>query len=156
MQEVLLDPLTDGTNPSSDLPLFRTLRMLREASRITGREFTVEVNTFKNQMAKAGFTEVEETKIQIPLGPWHADPNQKEIGRYFLALRPYFLQSGCTWGCLLKFYRYNMLCFLEGIEAYTLALFTRVLGMDVEEVRDLLAKSYADIRNKKLRIYFWL
>jgi hypothetical protein len=57
---------------------------------------------------------------------------------------------------LLNYSRYNMLCFLEGIEAYTLAPLTRVLGMDVEEVRDLLAKSHADIRNKKLRIYFWL
>lgn len=49
-----------------------------------------------------------------------------------------------------------MLCCLEGMEAYTLALFTRVLGMSVEEVHNLLAKTHKDIRNKKLRIYFWL
>lgn len=49
-----------------------------------------------------------------------------------------------------------MLSFLEGIEAYTLALFTRVLRMNVEDVRSLLAKTHTDIRNKKLRTYFWL
>lgn len=81
MQEIPSDPYTDGTNPPSDLPLFQTLRMLREASKITGRDFSAEAHSFKDQMKAAGFVDIEETKIKVPLGPWHADANQKEIGR---------------------------------------------------------------------------
>lgn len=81
IQEIPLDLFTDGTNPPSDLPLFRTLKMLKEASKITGRNFSTEAHSFKDQMKEAGFVDIEETRIQIPLGPWHADAIQKEIGR---------------------------------------------------------------------------
>lgn len=83
MQEIPSDAFTDGTNPPSDLPLFRTLSMLREASEITGRTFSGEAYSFKDQMRNAGFVDIEETKIRVPLGPWHTDATQKEIGRYF-------------------------------------------------------------------------
>jgi hypothetical protein len=81
MQETPLDLFTDGTNPPSGLPLFRILTLLREASRITGRDFNVKTDALKDQMKEAGFVDVEETKIRVPLGPWHTDPHQKEIGR---------------------------------------------------------------------------
>lgn len=81
MQEIPLDPFTDGTNPPSDLPLFQTLKMLKEASKITGRDFSAEAHSFKDQMKEAGFVDIEESRIKIPLGPWHADATQKEIGR---------------------------------------------------------------------------
>lgn len=55
--------------------------MLKEASKITGRNFSAEAHSFKDQMKEAGFVDIEETRIKIPLGPWHADATQKEIGR---------------------------------------------------------------------------
>lgn len=42
---------------------------------------------------------------------------------------------------------------LESLEAYSLALMTRVLGWSVEEVHVFLAGLRAEINNRKLHIY---
>lgn len=58
----------------------------------------------KTWMIEAGFEDVHEKVIKLPLGPWAKDPNVKEIGKYAL------------------------LSALTGLEGFTMALFTRILG----------------------------
>jgi hypothetical protein len=53
----------------------------------------------------AGFVNVVEKKFKWPLGPWSSDPKLKEIGRW------------------------NLLNWEEGLEGWTLAHYTRVLGV---------------------------
>jgi len=59
-------------------------------------------------IADAGFEEVTETKFNWPLGPWSSDPKLKEIGKW------------------------NQYHWEEGMEGWTLALFTRVMGVSSE------------------------
>lgn len=63
------------------------------------------------------------------MGPWAKDSKLKELGAYM---------------------QYQM---LESLEAYSLALMTRVLGWSVEEVHVFLAGLRGEIYNRKLHLY---
>ena len=62
---------------------------------------------------EAGFVKVQEQRFKLPIGPWPRDPRLKEIGTLM---------------------RVN---FVEGVEAFTAALFKDVLGWSQEEVSAL-------------------
>lgn len=70
----------------------------------------------KDYFDKAGFVNTVEKRFKMPLGPWPADKKMKEIGRWHL----------------LEAY--------QGLEGWTLALYTRILGWSVEEVQVFLAQ----------------
>ncbi len=59
-------------------------------------------------IAEAGFEDVTEKKFNWPLRPWSSDPKLKEIGKW-------------------NQYRWE-----EGMEGWTLALCTRVMGVSSE------------------------
>lgn len=63
------------------------------------------------------------------MGTWPKDKRLKEIGRYELAQA------------------------LDGIEAYTTALFTRVLGMSNEETSIWVAKVRSECKNPAFHLY---
>lgn len=58
----------------------------------------------KGWMIDAGFVGVHEKVFRLPIGPWAKDTLLKEIGKY------------------------NLLSAMQGLDGFTLALFTRVLG----------------------------
>jgi hypothetical protein len=60
----------------------------------------------KGYLEDAGFEDVVEHVYKWPMGPWSKDPQLKEIGMW------------------------NQLHWLEGIEGWSLALLTRVLGVE--------------------------
>jgi hypothetical protein len=45
---------------------------------------------------------------------------------------------------------WNILQILQGLEGFTMALFTRVLGWSAEEIQVLLALVRKDLRNSKI------
>lgn len=49
-----------------------------------GYDAADEVLNFKDYLARAGFVEIEETRIQVPVGPWKNTPREKQIGTYFM------------------------------------------------------------------------
>lgn len=63
------------------------------------------------------------------MGPWPKDPKLKEIGLY------------------------QLVQMLDGIESYTMALLTRVLGWSVEGVQVMLAHARNELRNQKNHLY---
>ena len=65
--------------------------------------------SIKQWVIDAGFTDVEEVVHKVPIGGWAKDPKLKEIGRY---------------------YKFSL---DEGIEGISLALFTRLAGMSVQQ-----------------------
>ena len=132
MQETPPDLYTAGPTPPSTLPLLQIVSLISTASESAARPFTHQASTFVPLMRAAGFTDVSETRLRLPIGAWPSEAIEKEIGRY------------------------NVLNVLEGVEAYTLALFTRVLGMSAEEVRELVERARADVCNRKHRWYIWL
>ena len=71
---------------------------------------------------------------QIPFSPWAKDPKLKELGMYQQHLM------------------------LEALDAYSFALFTRVLGWEPERIHMLLAGVRKELMDRSLhcygRIYF--
>lgn len=61
----------------------------------------------KNLMEEAGFVDVVEKKFKWPIGAWSNDQKLKDIGRW------------------------NMYHWKEGLEGWTMALFTRVMGVSL-------------------------
>lgn len=76
--------------------------------------------------------DVTETRHRLPIGAWGDTPTEKEIGRY------------------------NMLNFIEGMEGALLAACTRLLGMTVAEVMELVESSKAEVKDRRLRLYCYM
>ena len=100
-----------------------------------GRELRLNFDVFPSmpgELEMAGFTNIVKEEIVVPVGPWAKDPRLKELGRWFLFQ---FVESG--------------------IQAYTLALFTRH-GWSEEEVQVLLAKVKAELKRVTMHLYtYW-
>ena len=77
----------------------------------------------------AGFIDINETVIRAPYNSWPADPHQKEIGRWY--------NLGLT----------------EGLEALSLAPFTRVFQWPVHSVQRICEDAKKQIVNKKQHGY---
>jgi len=79
-------------------------------------------------MRDAGFADVVETKIKWPFGVWPKEKRYKELG---------------LWGKAI----------LEpGLEAYGLALMTRVLGMSDKEAREVCDNAKKELGDKKIHM----
>ncbi|RJE25347.1 Methyltransferase [Aspergillus sclerotialis] len=113
------------------------VRFQQESSRSFGKDLDV-AQYHKRWMIEAGFKNVHEeiykashlfVTIQVPLNPWPKDRKLKELGRYEQA---------------------NM---MDGLEAYSLALYTRVLGWTPEETRAFLAKVRREIVDRSIHLY---
>ena len=66
---------------------------------------------------------------QVPYSPWAKDPKMKELGTYQLAMM------------------------LEALDAYSYALFTRVLGWTTLEIQLLLAGVRKELRDREFHGY---
>lgn len=81
-------PLPPEPQTSPDLPM-PTLRRIYaatvEASFKSGRP----LGTFymhPSYLEEAGFTDVQTTHVNVPIGPWHADEKQRSIGKLMLVV----------------------------------------------------------------------
>ena len=77
----------------------------------------------------AGFDKVSHEEMKISLGTWAADKKQKDMGAFML------------------------LATEHGFESYGMALFTRTLGMEVPEAKELVARAKKESRSKKVHSY---
>ena len=69
----------------------------------------------KDLMEEAGFVDVVQMPFQLPVGTWAKGEKQKEIGRF------------------------NQEVVLQGVDAFTIPLFTRILRWKIEECEILMA-----------------
>lgn len=74
----------------------------------------------------AGFENVHAEKIRLPMGLWPKDRLMKEVGAF------------------------NLVQMKEGLEGFSLALFTRNLGWSPEELQVLLSKVRKDMDNRNV------
>ncbi|KAI9789593.1 MAG: hypothetical protein M1816_005902 [Peltula sp. TS41687] len=81
-------------------------------------------------MIDAGFTNVHQKVLKLPLGLWPKDKKLKEIGAW------------------------NLLQIQQGMEAFSLAPLTRVMNWKVEEVQLLLAKVCTDLKDSRIHSYY--
>ncbi|BDD57552.1 hypothetical protein MPDQ_007446 [Monascus purpureus] len=87
---------------------------------------------FRKWAEETGFVNIKEHTFKIPNGPWPKDSKLKELGAW------------------------NRIQSLEGFEAWTMGMFTRVLGWSPEEVQVHLARARQDIRNPDIHAYVLL
>ena len=86
----------------------------------------------KPLMQDAGFVDIEEHILKLPIGPWARDPRLKRVG---------YLE---------------MLNMTDGIQGLTMMLFTRALGWRPEEVEVFLANVRKDVENRHIHAYYHL
>ncbi|KKA22137.1 TAM domain methyltransferase [Rasamsonia emersonii CBS 393.64] len=101
---------------------------MHKASEQFGKSMTV-VETWKDELIKAGFEDVHREVIKFPIGPWAKDKKLKEIGKYHQAQ------------------------VIDAIGSYTPALFTRILGYTREEAEVLCVAVRNEIRDRTLHLY---
>ncbi|KAL8952043.1 MAG: hypothetical protein Q9222_002030 [Ikaeria aurantiellina] len=118
----------DGTL-TDGLAVQEWITTLLQASRDFGRD-PCPGPKLEGYMRDAGFKDVQSFKYKIPIGPWPKDKHLKTVG---------------SW---------NLLQIEEGLEAFTLRLFTSLLGWKLEAVHVLLANVRKDLRNPKVHMQF--
>ncbi|KAK3385290.1 S-adenosyl-L-methionine-dependent methyltransferase [Podospora didyma] len=118
----------DNTLPR-DTPILQWTELIIEACDKIGRECTVALR-FKEMMEAAGFEDVVEKVFKWPTNAWPRDHKYKELGAWSLA-------AG-----------------LQGIEAMTLALFTRVLGWSQEQTLAFCAEVRNNMKSPKIHGYW--
>ncbi|KAK2803770.1 hypothetical protein FQN51_003000 [Onygenales sp. PD_10] len=84
----------------------------------------------KSWMKNAGFVNITEKIIPLPLGTWPKNPKLKEVGAW------------------------NLLQFMEGVEGWSMAVLTRFHGWTPEEAQIALAQVRADAKNRSIHLYF--
>lgn len=82
-----------------------------------------------NWAREAGFVNVTERKMKVPIGPWAKDPKLKEIGAW------------------------NQVQAMEGMEGWSMALLTRVNGWSEQKVREHLVRLKKDYLDTKIHAY---
>ncbi|KAK1987221.1 methyltransferase domain-containing protein [Colletotrichum cereale] len=78
----------------------------------------------------AGFVNITHQRFKIPIGDWPKDPHYRECGLI------------------------NLMQMLDGLEGFTLRLFTSVLGWTKEEVFVLLAQVRQELKSRAFHAYF--
>lgn len=83
-------------------------------------------------MIDAGFVDVEEHILKLPVGPWPKNKRLKNIGLF------------------------EMVNMDEGLEGLTIMLFTRALKWTQEEVQLFLTQVRKDAKDKSIHSYYHL
>ncbi|TEA17258.1 Secondary metabolism regulator LAE1 [Colletotrichum sidae] len=117
----------DGTM-TDESKVYQWNELMVEATDAIDRPITV-TSGFKQMLEDAGFVDVVEKKEKWPLGPWPKDPRYREIGDWVQA------------------------AFLQGLEGFTLALFTRVLGWTKEETLVFCAEVRQELKERRVHGY---
>ena len=94
--------------------------LVGEAAERAGKGWGV-VGRVKEGLGEAGFVDVREMVVEMPVGAWRGEKKWKMVGRF------------------------GVLNLYEGVEGWCLALLTRVLGWGPEEVRELVREAVEEV-----------
>ncbi|KAI9806533.1 MAG: Secondary metabolism regulator lae1 [Piccolia ochrophora] len=117
----------DGTLPP-DAMMNRWWRYLAEATARVNRPIAYNPYT-RHMLQQAGFVDIQETVIRVPLNAWASDSHSKDVGRW-----------------------YN-LGLIEGLEALSLAPLTRVCRWHLDDVKRIVRDVKKEICNKRIHAY---
>ncbi len=94
-----------------------------------GKDFT-RGRRYKELLEEIGFVDVVEKRTQFPIGTWAVGEKMKTLGAWM---------------------RMDM---LAGLQAMSMAIMTRGLGMTPEEVEENLTNVKIEVESNKLHAYF--
>ena len=97
-------PTSDDGTVTEDSTFAQWGRISLEAGDKFGKSLRIH-EQMKGYFEEAGFEDIVEKVYKWPIGPWSSDPHLKHIGLW------------------------NLLHWVEGIEGWSLALLTRVMGV---------------------------
>jgi hypothetical protein len=128
MQEIYFKPhSSDGTHEGTALQSWNNT--LIEGAKKIGRDWWCAPN-YRQWFFDAGFESVVERQYQWPSNPWPKGEKNKILGLWMLTNS------------------------LDGLNAVSMAMMTRVLGMSPEAVELVLVDVRRDIRNKSIHAYY--
>ncbi|WYZ42887.1 hypothetical protein EsH8_VI_000586 [Colletotrichum jinshuiense] len=128
MQEGHIRPRSDDGTLSSNHALVKWVDLLEEACNKFGRPFA-DIPGLADVMKEIGFVDVTLSTYKWPLNTWPKDPHYKELGHF------------------------SYENFMDGIEGFTLAPFTRALGWTKEEVNVFLVDVRNDLKDRTIHAY---
>lgn len=128
-QDFDLQYYSEDGSYKDDLPISKWATTLLNASRDFGRD-PCPGPKIEGWAKEAGFEDVTVQRFRLPIGPWPRDKHLKTIG---------------SW---------NLVQVEEGLEGFTLRLFTQMLKWDPKEVQVLLADVRKNLRDPKIHVQF--
>ncbi|GIZ38675.1 hypothetical protein CKM354_000208400 [Cercospora kikuchii] len=128
LAEMELGTFCDDGSVPEDCSIMQWGDYLNEAFRKMGR-VPLTADQYKELLEELGFENVHAEVIKRPSNDWPKDPKWKEVGRY------------------------SCLNYLEGLEGFTVAPFTRILGWKLEEVQVFMAAVRKDWVKRKYHAY---
>jgi SAM-dependent methyltransferase len=128
MQEYHCHVYSDDGTADGAIHLRDWVEQMNEASLKFGKELKTGAS-LRGYMVQAGLVDVQEEIYKVPIGPWAKGKTFKELGAFYRAQ------------------------FIDAVEPFTLALFTRVLGYTTEEAQIVIANVKNDLTNPRFHMY---
>lgn len=128
MKELALPVQCDDDTLTEDDPLFKWSAFMVEASGRLNQSLDKPSN-YANWMREAGFVNVQSHVFRWPMNSWPKDKKYKKLGLWSLANS------------------------LDGLEGFSMAYFTRVLGWQADEVQIFLIGVRDDMKNRQIHSY---
>ena len=80
--EVEINALSDDDSALPNSKIKELCELTKEMGLRSGRDFHIS-GRMKQKIEQAGFVDVQERKLKLPLGSWATDPNLKDVGRFY-------------------------------------------------------------------------
>ncbi|KAK2028819.1 S-adenosyl-L-methionine-dependent methyltransferase, partial [Colletotrichum zoysiae] len=117
----------DGTL-TSEHAISKWIDHIEECGRIFGRPH-IDIPSLMPLLKEVGFVDVTVSTYKWPMGPWAKDAHYRELGSWCLE---------------------NL---MEGLEAFSMAPFTRALGWTKDEVNVFLIEVRKELRDRSIHAY---
>jgi hypothetical protein len=129
-QEFDLMVFTDDDTLPSESVILKWCRLMNEGGLMGGFKLRLTSDEIKAAMQEAGFTDITVIDLKLPIGIWTKDLRLKEAGKFALV------------------------AMLDGLQGISLAIFTRFLKWQVEEVEVLLAQVRNEWKQRRVHSYW--
>ena len=150
---------TQDNSIGEDNKVAELMSLLIEACDKMGRTANPGIN-LRHWVEEAGFENIKEEVFNIPLGSWPKDKRMVSLRRDHLVgvlLFPRWARGKSVVTDALFIQQkeigtINMMQFLEGLEGFAMAIFTKILGWTIEEINTLLAGVRKDAMKKDVHM----
>ncbi|TKW59929.1 hypothetical protein CTA1_9882 [Colletotrichum tanaceti] len=129
LQEIHVRPECDDGTMKPDCAFLKWVEKIEEACNILGRPFINCDRYLPSLLKEVGFVDISVSEFKWPINPWPKDPYFRELGLW--------QYENCV----------------EGIEAWTMAPFTRALNWTKEEVNMFLIDVRRDAKDRGIHAY---
>ncbi|KAI5858314.1 S-adenosyl-L-methionine-dependent methyltransferase [Tricharina praecox] len=117
----------DGTY-TPETAIYRYYQLVNKAAERSGRSLN-DAHKLPELLSGAGFVDTVQNCYKTPIGLWPLDKRQKELGKWMWYVA------------------------MSGFEAYALALLTRFLGMQLDEVVALVDATKREISERRIHVW---